>query len=74
MIVNADLIHHALQCREPGWGTIFDHDLPEGVRSRQKFMGDVAGTPALILRIHFPAPTAGRIAARGDAFEFTFLD
>ncbi len=35
-------MHHALQCREPGWSTIFDWDAKEAAASRRKFLSDVA--------------------------------
>ena len=61
-IVTGDMMHHALQCREPDWSTIFDWDAKAGgADSRRKFLGEVAGTGTLVLPIHFPNPTAGRV-------------
>ena len=54
-MVTGDLMHHALQVREPGWFTIFDWDADEAVRSRRSFFASVADTDTLILPIHFPA-------------------
>jgi hypothetical protein len=71
--VTGDMMHHALQCREPGWSTIFDWDAKEAAASRRKFLGDVAGTSTLILPIHFPSPTVGRVTADGNGFNYSFV-
>jgi len=70
-VVTGDLMHHALQVREPGWFTIFDWDKDEAVRSRRSFFASVADTNTLILPIHFPAPTVGLIGSDGGA-RFTY--
>jgi glyoxylase-like metal-dependent hydrolase (beta-lactamase superfamily II) len=72
-IVLGDLMHHALQCREPDWSTAFCHDPVMAAQSRRRFLGEVAGTDKLLLPIHFPAPTAGRVEADGDRFRYRFL-
>jgi len=72
-VITGDLMHHALQCREPDWSTIFDWDGAEAARSRRRFLGEVAGTSTLVLPIHFPHPTAGRVEVDGDRFRYRFL-
>jgi glyoxylase-like metal-dependent hydrolase (beta-lactamase superfamily II) len=72
-VITGDLMHHALQCREPDWSTIFDWDRAEAAKSRRRFLGDVAGTATIILPIHFPSPTMGRIEADGDRFHYRFM-
>lgn len=70
-IITGDMMHHALQCCEPSWSTCFDWDPRQAEASRRKFLTDVADTDALILPIHFPPPTAGRVMPnreRPDAF------
>jgi glyoxylase-like metal-dependent hydrolase (beta-lactamase superfamily II) len=71
--VTGDMMHHALQCREPDWSTIFDWDAKEAAASRRKFLSDVAGTSTLILPIHFPSPTVGQVTADGNGFNYTFV-
>jgi glyoxylase-like metal-dependent hydrolase (beta-lactamase superfamily II) len=71
--VTGDMMHHALQCREPGWSTIFDTDPVQAAASRTSFLRSVADTSTLILPIHFPSPTAGRIEADGDRFHYRFV-
>jgi len=72
-VVTGDMMHHALQCREPDWSTIFDTDPKQAAQSRRNFLGSVAGTDTLLLPIHFPSPTAGRIEADGDRFHYRFV-
>jgi hypothetical protein len=41
-IVIGDMMHHALQCREPDWSTIFDTHRVQAARSRRCLLGQVA--------------------------------
>ena len=72
-VITGDLMHHALQCREPDWSTVFDWDQAEAARSRRRFLTEVADTATIVLPIHFPAPTMGRIEADGDRFRYRFI-
>src|SRR4029077_20859099 len=72
-VVTGDMMHHALQCREPGWSTIWDTDPVQAALSRRRFLGQVADTGTFVLPIHFPSPTTGLIAADGDRFPYTFV-
>jgi len=72
-VITGDMMHHALQCREPSWSTIFDVDRDQAEASRRKFLGSVAGTGTLILPIHFPNPTVGLVEADGDRFHYNFV-
>jgi glyoxylase-like metal-dependent hydrolase (beta-lactamase superfamily II) len=72
-VVTGDLFHHALQVREPQWSTIFDWDPGQGIESRRKFFGEVAGTGTLLLPIHFPSPTVGRIEPDGGRFRYGYV-
>lgn len=72
-VVTGDLMHHALQCREPDWSTVFDWDGEEAATSRRTFLGSVADTSTLVLPIHFPSPTTGRVRADGNRFRYDFV-
>ena len=72
-VVTGALMHHALQIREPEWSTIFDWDAKEGIASRRRFFGEVAGTDTLVLPVHFPHPTVGRIEGDGKRFDWKFV-
>jgi glyoxylase-like metal-dependent hydrolase (beta-lactamase superfamily II) len=71
-VVTGDMMHHALQCREPDWSTVFDWDKAMAARSRRQFLSDIADTDTLVLPVHFPAPTAGRVEADGERFRYRF--
>ena len=72
-VVTGDMMHHALQCREPDWSTVFDTDAKQAAASRRSFLGSVADTDTLILPIHFPTPTVGRIKGDGDRFDWRYV-
>jgi glyoxylase-like metal-dependent hydrolase (beta-lactamase superfamily II) len=72
-VVTGDMMHHALQCREPDWSSVFDSDPKQAAQSRRRFLGQVADTSTLILPIHFPNPTVGRVAADGERFRYNFV-
>jgi glyoxylase-like metal-dependent hydrolase (beta-lactamase superfamily II) len=72
-VVTGDLMHHALQVREPDWSTIFDVDPVQAAQSRHSFFGSVAGTDTLLLPVHFPSPTGGRIEADAQGFHYHFM-
>jgi glyoxylase-like metal-dependent hydrolase (beta-lactamase superfamily II) len=71
-VVTGDMMHHALQCREPDWSTVFDWDKAMAARSRRQFLSNVADTDTVVLPVHFPAPTAGRVEADGERFRYRF--
>jgi glyoxylase-like metal-dependent hydrolase (beta-lactamase superfamily II) len=71
--VAGDLMHHALQCREPDWQTVFDWDGAQAVASRRRYLAEVADTATLVLPIHFPTPTVGRVEADGDVFRWRYV-
>ena len=59
--------------REPDWSTIFDWDPAQAAASRRGFLGEVADTATVVLPIHFPGATAGRVTAGADGFRYRFL-
>ncbi|MFI4983563.1 MAG: MBL fold metallo-hydrolase, partial [Nevskiales bacterium] len=71
-VVTGDMMHHALQCREPDWSTVFCWDPALAAQSRRRFLNSVADTDTVILPVHFPSPTAGRIEADGTRFKYHF--
>jgi glyoxylase-like metal-dependent hydrolase (beta-lactamase superfamily II) len=71
-VVTGDMMHHALQCREPDWSTVFCSDPVQAAQSRRVFLSSVADTDTIILPVHFPSPTAGLIEADGERFKYRF--
>jgi len=72
-VVTGDMMHHALQCREPDWSTVFDFDREQAARSRRRLLGQLADTGAFALPIHFPSPTVGLVTVDGDRFHYNFV-
>jgi len=72
-VVTGDMMHHALQCREPDWSTIFCWDSAQAAASRRSFLATVADTATLLLPVHFPGPTAGHVTTDGDRFNWRFF-
>ena len=72
-VVVGDMMHHALQCREPDWSTVFDWDPKQAAQSRRRFLGETAGTGRFVLPIHFPHPTTGLIEPDGKRFRYKFV-
>jgi glyoxylase-like metal-dependent hydrolase (beta-lactamase superfamily II) len=70
-IVTGDMMHHALQCREPDWSTIFDFDPVQAAQSRRRLLGLVADTGTFVLPVHFPQP--GLVSADGYRFRYAFV-
>ena len=68
------MMHHALQCRDPEMSTVFDWDPKEAATARRSFLSAVADTPTMLLPIHFPSPTVGRVTSRADgAFDWKYV-
>ena len=72
-VVIGDLMHHALQCREPDWSTIFDWDPQQAARSRRRSWARSPAPASFVLPIHFPHPTAGLVEADGERFRYSFI-
>jgi glyoxylase-like metal-dependent hydrolase (beta-lactamase superfamily II) len=68
-----DLMHHPIQCWEPGWSSCFCVDPAEAATTRRRFFEEFADTDTVIVPEHFPYPTAGRIKASGRAFAWEFI-
>jgi len=51
---------------------VFDWDKAIAARSRRHFLRGVAATQTLVLPVHVPAPTAGRVEADGERFRYRF--
>ena len=58
-VVTGDMMHHAIQCREPNWSPVVDWDLEQAAVSRRRFLASVADSDTLLLPIHFPVSDGG---------------
>jgi hypothetical protein len=45
----------------------------QAAQSRRRFLSTYAGSPTLMLPVHFPHPTAGRIEPDGARFRYRFV-
>ncbi|MFN3449056.1 MAG: MBL fold metallo-hydrolase [Roseococcus sp.] len=72
-IIAGDLLHHQLQCTDPSLSTIFCWDAEAARASRRRVFEEIADTPALMLPVHFPSPTAGRLKRAGSGYDWLFL-
>lgn len=73
-LFTGDLMHHAIQCVEPDWSTMFCLDADQAARTRRGVFERYADTDTLFVPTHFPAPTAGRVRRDGDSWRFDFLE
>lgn len=69
-VITGDLIHHPVQCAEPGWNEIGDVDTDQATATRRAFLEAVADRDTLVIGTHFPTRPAGRVTADGGAFRF----
>lgn len=67
-LITGDCIHHPVQLVHPDLGSCVDIDPASAVRTRQRVLASLAGTPTLLLGSHFPPPTAGRVVRHGDGY------
>jgi hypothetical protein len=52
---------------------ILDWDATQAAVSRRTVLCQVADRNTLILPIHFPSPTVGRVVADGERFRYAFV-
>ena len=69
-VITGDLMHHPVQCCEPGIGSRFDADAEQAFATRMRFLREQADRDVLVLGTHFAEPTGGRIVAEGPAWRF----
>jgi glyoxylase-like metal-dependent hydrolase (beta-lactamase superfamily II) len=68
--ITGDLAHHPVQFAEPHLCSTADSDRAGSEATRRRFRSARLEDGALVIGTHFPGPTAGRIVARGDEWEF----
>jgi len=72
-VMSGDVIHHPIQCAAPWLSNAADFNVDDAVATRVNLLKQLADTSSVLLTGHFPAPTAGRVVSRGEAFRFDFL-
>jgi glyoxylase-like metal-dependent hydrolase (beta-lactamase superfamily II) len=69
-VITGDVMHHPVQCAEPGWHSNFDVDADAARRTRRAFLERYADQPILVIGTHFATPVGGHIVRHGDAWRF----
>lgn len=72
-LVLGDMVHSVLQCREPDWSTRVCWDPDLAARSRRGVLQEAAERRSVLLPVHFPAPTAGRLSPLGGGYDYHFV-
>jgi glyoxylase-like metal-dependent hydrolase (beta-lactamase superfamily II) len=69
-VITGDLMHHPVQCGEPGWANRYDVD-PEAARAtRRAFLEKYRDGRVLVLGTHFATPTGGYVKGDRSAYRF----
>lgn len=73
-VMTGDIFHHPIIFLEPGLINTGDWNPELAISVRQRISRSFADTSTLLLTMHFPAPTAGRIVSCHHGFRFNYLD
>ena len=69
-VITGDLMHHPLQCAEPGLANNSDVDAAAARRTRRDFFARYSNSPVLVLGTHFAPPTGGWVVDAQPAWRF----
>lgn len=69
-VITGDLMHHPIQCAEPGLKTNFCADHEQSQRTRREFLARVSERRDYVIASHFCDPTGGWITREGEAWRF----
>ena len=69
-LLSGDFVHHPVQCAEPGWAEVGDHDANIARATRREMLRAAAERRTLFLGTHFATLPAGRIEVHGDVWRF----
>lgn len=70
VIVGDAITYPALFVPNPGWHVMFDENGPLAEETRRTLLADAVATGARVIGTHFPFPSIGRIARRGDGYAY----
>lgn len=71
-VITGDMLHCPVQVEEPLWRPRFDHDAALAARTRLAFLQRHCEAHTLVCGTHFPSPSFGHVAPRGDSFRFEY--
>jgi glyoxylase-like metal-dependent hydrolase (beta-lactamase superfamily II) len=69
-VITGDLMHHPIQCCNPGVESRFNADSEQAFATRMRFLREQADRDVLVLGTHFAEPTGGRIVSDGATWRF----
>jgi len=69
-LITGDVVHHPVQCAEPGWKHSFDEDASAARATRERMLAAACERGALVLGTHFPSRPAGKVIREGAAYRF----
>lgn len=69
-VITGDLMHHPMQCAEPGLKNRFCNDHDQSRQTRLAFLQRFQDSQVMIIGSHFNEPTAGWVVSDGDAWKF----
>ena len=64
-LISGDIVHHPVQCAEPGWTQSFDADPAQAIATRTRTLARAYERGALLLGTHFPNRPAGKLERSG---------
>jgi glyoxylase-like metal-dependent hydrolase (beta-lactamase superfamily II) len=71
-LISGDIMHHPCQIAYTSWGCDCDTSREQAATTRQKLLGDIAGTNTLLIGSHFPSPAAGCVVPGREGFVLEF--
>jgi len=69
-LITGDFMHHPLQFAHPHLAEIADADVEVARAVRERTIGELARTGALVFGTHFPSRPCGRVIVDGDVWRF----
>ena len=72
-VITGDLMHHPVQCAEPGWASNFDVDADAARTTRRQFLERYKNGKTLVLGTHFATPNGAYVNGCGTAYQFKVL-
>ena len=70
LLITGDALHSPVQCLRPDWNFAYDADGTQAATSRRRLLEVAVGTGAAVLGSHFPLPSLGQVARRGNAYDW----
>ena len=71
-LITGDVIHHPVQCREPGWISSTDLEPDQAVRTRRDLLETCCSEDILLCAGHFPSPSFGYVVRERDGYDFVY--